>query len=253
MPRTSSIGLAAAATSCGKSARASSGAVTSAGHGAGRAERRAQLAALAVDPDGERADRDHHRVPRPDLHERLRLPARVDPRPRARARPRRARSASGRGRTRSAAASGRRARSPISTSRPRRAAADARRRRARRCRGCRRSCRGCGSAASRPCATPRRARAAARRARGCIASVYVSPAREAQRCRSRATSPSAPATSARLRIVSGRVAVEVELDEQVGAAGDRPRVGPLRLQPQRLVEGAGSDHLHAVKDTVLQR
>ena len=46
--------------------------------------------------------------------------------------------------------------------------------------------------------------------------------------------------------------VEVELDEQVGAAGDRPRVGPLRLHAQGLVEGAGSDHLHAVKDTVLR-
>ena len=37
-----------------------------------------QLAALAIGHDGERADRDHHRVARADLHERLRLAARLD-------------------------------------------------------------------------------------------------------------------------------------------------------------------------------
>ena len=45
-------------------------------------------------------------------------------------------------------------------------------------------------------------------------------------------------------------AVEVELDEEIGSAGDRPCVGQLRLQPERLVEGARSDHLHEGKDTV---
>ena len=44
-----------------------------------RAVRRPELTAFPVGEDGERADGDHHRVPRPDLHECLRLAARVDP------------------------------------------------------------------------------------------------------------------------------------------------------------------------------
>ncbi len=43
-----------------------------------RPEGGAQLAALAIGHDRERADGDHHRVARPDLHERLRLTAWVD-------------------------------------------------------------------------------------------------------------------------------------------------------------------------------
>ena len=84
----------------------------------------------------------------------------------------RARSASGRRGTRRAASCA--CRATLATSivgAARRAAAAARRRRARRCRGCRRSCRGSGSAASRPCAPPRRAPAAPPRARVAIASV----------------------------------------------------------------------------------
>ena len=44
----------------------------------GRSERTTQLVALSIGHERERADRDHHRVPRPYLHERLRLPARRD-------------------------------------------------------------------------------------------------------------------------------------------------------------------------------
>ncbi len=44
----------------------------------GRPESRAQLATFAIGDDRERADRDHHRVARPDLHERLRLTAWVE-------------------------------------------------------------------------------------------------------------------------------------------------------------------------------
>ena len=69
-----------------------------------------------------------------------------------------------------AAAGAPRGRSRCPPRRPRRAAAAARRRPATPCRGCPRSCRGCGSAASRPCATPRRAPAARRRPRPVIAS-----------------------------------------------------------------------------------
>ena len=52
-----------------------------------RAVRRPELHRARGRQDGERADRDHHRVPRPHLHERLRFPARVDPGPPAPARP----------------------------------------------------------------------------------------------------------------------------------------------------------------------
>src|SRR3954454_4314600 len=44
----------------------------------GGAERGSQLATVAVDLEGERADGDHHRVPRADLHERLPAMARLD-------------------------------------------------------------------------------------------------------------------------------------------------------------------------------
>ena len=72
MPRTSSIGLAAATTRSAKLSASSSGAVTRPHDRPRRPERRAQLAALAVGRERQRADRDHHRVARPDLHERLR-------------------------------------------------------------------------------------------------------------------------------------------------------------------------------------
>src|SRR5205823_8145107 len=48
------------------------------GNGTGRAEGSAYLLAFLVDAERERAHRDHHRVPRADLHERLRSAARLD-------------------------------------------------------------------------------------------------------------------------------------------------------------------------------
>ena len=79
-----------------------SGHATRPATGPARAERRAQLAPLAVGDDRERADGDHHRVPRPDLHERLRRRRTARPgRPRS-ARPARRRSASARRGTRAA-------------------------------------------------------------------------------------------------------------------------------------------------------
>ena len=111
-------------------------------------------------------DGDHHRVARPDLHERLRaagaarMPDRDDElvrRERVALRPEQEVADA-------AACACRRAATRARPRRPRRAAAAARRRRARRCRGCRRSCRGCGSAASRRCAHASRERRAAGRA-----------------------------------------------------------------------------------------
>ena len=43
----------------------------------------------------------------------------------------------------------------------------------------------------------------------------------------------------------GPRAVEIELDHQVGAALDRPRPGHVGAQPQRLVEGARGQDVHA--------
>ena len=131
------------------------------GDGTARPERRPDLAAPAVGDEGERGDRDHHRVPRPDLHERLRSARRRDAhrddqlvrRGRVPLRSDEER-AEGQG-------PAHRAGWPARPRRPRRAAAAARRRRARPFRGSRRSSRGCGSAASRPCARPRRAPGAA--------------------------------------------------------------------------------------------
>ena len=130
----------------------------------------------------------------------------------------------------------------------RRAAAAARRRRATPCRGCRRSCRGCGSAASRRCATPRRAPAARRASSAHRLGVGERRRRAAASPFSRAQ-PFSSATSFRLSSASGPRAVEVELDHDVGAALDRQRVGPLGLQPQRLVERARGQHVHGAKRT----
>ena len=47
-------------------------------HGPGRPERRPNLIALSIDRQRQRDDGDHHRVPRPDLHERLRPAANAD-------------------------------------------------------------------------------------------------------------------------------------------------------------------------------
>ena len=139
---------------------------TSRATGRGRAERGAQLPPLAIDHDRERADGDDHRVPRADLHERLRLPARRDDARRRSARPPRARCASRRRGTRRAGRAACRATLASSTS------ASLHQQRRERIAGRRRRAevpadraRGCGSAASRPCATPRRAPAAPRRAR----------------------------------------------------------------------------------------
>ena len=201
VPRTSSIGLAAAATCSGSLALAERRRHEP-GHGARRAERGAELAALAVGHERQRDDRDHHRVPRPDLHERLRSPAgRLAPR--RSARPARARSASARGGTRASGSDASRARLRARPRRPRRAAAATRRRPAKRCRGCRRSCRGCGSAATRPCATPPRAPEGASASAGCIASAYVSPAPSLSVPFSR-TQPRSSGTSLRFSSTWGR-------------------------------------------------
>ena len=64
------------ATCSGKPSASSSGARDEPCRRRRRAEGGAKLAALAVGDERERADGDHHRVARPDLHERLRLPAR---------------------------------------------------------------------------------------------------------------------------------------------------------------------------------
>ena len=168
LPRTSSIGEAASATCSGNDAASARGAVTSTGPRRRRAERRSQLVAGAR---RKRDDGDHHRVSRPDLHERLRRAATGVTQTAVI-------SSSGVERVplhagdelARAAARARLAPTRTRPRRPRRAAAAARRRQARTCRGCRRSCRGFGSAASRPCATPRRAPAAAPASSPCIAS-----------------------------------------------------------------------------------
>ena len=138
------------------------------------------------------------------------------------------------------------ARSPPRPRRPRRAAAAAHPRPARRCRGSRRSCRGCGSAASRRCARPPPSAGKSSASGACIASVYVSPAPSR-------TVPVLARPALQLRHLGevedrlGPRPVEVELDEQVGAAGDRAGLGALGLQPQRLVERARGEDLHATK------
>ena len=169
VPRTSSIGLAAAATRSGKPSRSASGAMTSPATG-------------PAEPNDARSRRSRSTASASEttaITIALRGPTFMNVCARAAGRTRTATiSSSWRERvplrrrrgTPPAARGACRARSRARPRRPRRAAAAARPPRARPCRGCRRSSRGCGSAASRPCATPRPALAAAPRARR-IASV----------------------------------------------------------------------------------
>ena len=216
--------------------------------GAGRAERRAAARRARDRRDhGERADRDHHRVSRPDLHERLRRAGR-----RRRAPPTISSSAASAfrfGPTRNSSqrhASARPARSRPPPTRPRRAAAAARRPPARRCRGCRRASRGCGSAASRPCATPRRAPAGAPTS-GASHRLGVGQAgAEPQRAVLAATSRAAPATPFRFESAVGPRAVEVELDHHVGAALDRHGSGCSALMRSASSRLVGRDDLRGL-------
>ena len=119
VPRTSSIGLAAAATLLREAVAPRRAARRRrARDRACRAERGAQLAALAVDRERERADGDHHRVARPDLHERLRGAARLRRAPRRSARPRA--SAFRFGPTRNSVSGSRRVAADARAARPRR-------------------------------------------------------------------------------------------------------------------------------------
>ena len=123
VPRTSSIGDAASATRSGNESASSSGARTR--PTTGPAEPYAARSS-PFGPQRERADGDHHRVPRADLHERLGAAGARRARRRS-ARRARARSASGRRRTPRAAAAARRGRSRPRPRRRRRAAAGSRR------------------------------------------------------------------------------------------------------------------------------
>ena len=71
VPRTSSIGLAAAATRSGKPSSSASGACDESSHRPCGPERGANLVVIAVDGQRQRDDRDHHRVARAHFHERL--------------------------------------------------------------------------------------------------------------------------------------------------------------------------------------
>ena len=66
------------ATTLGERLRLSERTRDQPGDRAGGSERRTQLVPLAIGDDSKRADGDHHRVPRPDLHERLTPARRLD-------------------------------------------------------------------------------------------------------------------------------------------------------------------------------
>ena len=118
------------------------------------------------------------------------------------------------------------------------------------CRDSRQWCRGSGSAANRPCATPRQGRAAAAASSPCIASVYVSPEPSRSDPFSR-DQPRSSATRFRSSIASGRAAIEVERHHQIGATLDRRALRLLRLEAQRLVQRTWSKNVHRPDCTVL--
>ena len=212
--------------------------------GSSRAERRAQLAALAVDRDGERADRDDHRVPRPDLHEGLPSAARTDVGGDDQLVVGAARSASTP--TRNSTSAMRREPRTLATS----ISAP--------------STRSGGSASPAGDAVPRLPPIVPRlricgepTVRDASASAGSSsrelaespPCRSARRrvaaSRSRATSREARPPRSGSRSVVGSLAVEVERDHDVRAALDRQRrIRALRLQLERLVERARSEDVH---------
>ena len=249
VPRTSSIGLAAAATRSAKRvARRASGAVTSAGDRPGRAEGGAQLAALRSTASASEHDGDHHRVARADLHERLRGAARPhahrgDQLVRARARSasaRRGTRASGsvrvprarsRARPRAPSTSSGGSASPAGDAVPRLPPIVPR-------------LRICGEPTVREASASAGSSSASSAA---IASVYVEPGAEPHgavlaRPAVAARAPRSGSSSASGRARSKFSSTITSVPPSIGRASGRSA-----LQPQRLVEGPRSEHLHRAK------
>ena len=116
-------------------------------------------------------------------------------------------------------------------------------RRASRCRGCHRSCRGCGSAASRRCGAAAASAGSAEATSPSAASVYVSAAPQHELVAlvvPAAQLGHAPEVDQRV----GPLAVGVERDHEIGAAGDRAGPGMRGAQAERLLERARCVHVH---------